>query len=647
MDIGILNLAYKAPGGAVRIVGPEIAYAADGWYRRTAGVVTFPVSSAEATALKDSPLCMIAHPRAGTSESVLLAENEDGVFVHADQFVFRIQPGLCAESTLYATVFGVPAAGITIFFRQDPSIMQVTSGAPEVGVPEAALSFPDSITTGPDGTAVLALTACNPENHRVYIDGQVYGVAYGVGAPPPSGASGNPSDFISVLVFDEYPVVDDPTWVGHIQPILAQYANLYPVMRPMVDLGSYASVMSRRQALKIVFFNKIENPNYMPVTRDMSENKRTTLQNWLLQPEPKYMNLSSREELCRALQFAIELEHSTIPVYLAALYSIKPGRNVYVAATIRSVVIEEMLHMALMANLLLSIGGSPNIGTPGFIPWYPGPLPGGVGTGLIARLRKCSIDQIRDVFMAIETPGTIAILENNEAIPGGPTEKTPYTIGWFYKQISCALTAQKDSLKFGQNMDKQPEGWQFEKTKLFKIDSFAKAEQAIKIIVEQGEGEGAFDPSDEEHMELAHYYKFAEIVVGRRLVSCGTDEKGQEQFSYTGSAVPFEEDGVYNMMDDPVLAEYPDGSRARVLGESFADTYQTMLNNLHVAFNGKPETLGNAVGMMYTLSAQARELMQTPSGRDDGTTAGIAFQPPIELLPVPDTKNLHAMKGGV
>ena len=68
-----------------------------------------------------------------------------------------------------------------------------------------------------------------------------------------------------------------------------------------------------------------------------------------------------------ALQTAIELEHSTIPVYLTALYSIKPNANREVAALIRSVVIEEMLHMALACNILISIGGSPSIGQPGFI----------------------------------------------------------------------------------------------------------------------------------------------------------------------------------------------------------------------------------------------------------------------------------------
>ncbi len=74
--------------------------------------------------------------------------------------------------------------------------------------------------------------------------------------------------------------------------------------------------------------------------------------------------------------------------------------------------------------------------------------------------------------------------------------------------------AQKDSLQFGQNLDKQPEGWQFENTKLFKIDSFEKAEEAIQIIVDRVEGQGPFDPSDEDGKELAHYYKLPRLSWG-------------------------------------------------------------------------------------------------------------------------------------
>lgn len=37
--------------------------------------------------------------------------------------------------------------------------------------------------------------------------------------------------------------------------------------------------------------------------------------------------IASLESLREHLQWAIELEHSTIPPYLGALYSIEPGRN--------------------------------------------------------------------------------------------------------------------------------------------------------------------------------------------------------------------------------------------------------------------------------------------------------------------------------
>ena len=52
--------------------------------------------------------------------------------------------------------------------------------------------------------------------------------------------------------------------------------------------------------------------------------------------------------LKQTLQNAIELEHSTIPPYLQALYSIKTGANLEVAKLIRSVVTEEMLHLSLI-----------------------------------------------------------------------------------------------------------------------------------------------------------------------------------------------------------------------------------------------------------------------------------------------------------
>ena len=62
------------------------------------------------------------------------------------------------------------------------------------------------------------------------------------------------------------------------------------------------------------------------------------------------MPITTLDDLRTHLQWAIELEHSTIPPYLCALYSIKTGHNREATEAITSVFIEEMLHMTLAAK---------------------------------------------------------------------------------------------------------------------------------------------------------------------------------------------------------------------------------------------------------------------------------------------------------
>ena len=71
------------------------------------------------------------------------------------------------------------------------------------------------------------------------------------------------------------------------------------------------------------------------------------------------LSVEKPKDLIDLLQTAIEVEHSTIPAYLCALYSIKDGTNQEAAQIIKSVVLEEMLHMILAANVLNAIGGHP------------------------------------------------------------------------------------------------------------------------------------------------------------------------------------------------------------------------------------------------------------------------------------------------
>src|SRR6266550_2587762 len=94
-------------------------------------------------------------------------------------------------------------------------------------------------------------------------------------------------------------------------------------------------------------------------------------------PRPLLGTITSLASLREHLQWAIELEHATIPPYLCALYSIKPGRNLEAVEVISSVVVEEMLHLTLAANFLNAVGGRPRLAIPKMMPGYPRPLPHG------------------------------------------------------------------------------------------------------------------------------------------------------------------------------------------------------------------------------------------------------------------------------
>lgn len=71
-----------------------------------------------------------------------------------------------------------------------------------------------------------------------------------------------------------------------------------------------------------------------------------------------YTLIKTVENLHFYLKQALRLEHATIPPYLTALYSIKPGKNVDAFHIIRQVAVEEMLHLSLVSNVLNAVGGS-------------------------------------------------------------------------------------------------------------------------------------------------------------------------------------------------------------------------------------------------------------------------------------------------
>jgi hypothetical protein len=596
---------------------------ARGWYEDHAGIQTFQLTPDQANQAATTPIGIIAPGDAGPK--IMLSEDAAGTWVFADDYVFRLDPGDPQPTTLRALAFGRPAANQQIDLVIDNSAMQqqVQQGpvpGPPVGVPEGKVSeasrgaFPLSVTTGTDGTVELQLVGSDPRNPRGYIDGQVYGVRFDWNGVDRSAFQTEPMNLISVLVWDAYELDRKPTWIEDVQPIFQKYADLYPVMRRVLDLGDYASVKRNAVALQYNFDTTVDDPNYMPVVRDLSSAKHAMIKTWLA--DPVYMWIESVADLRRALQQAIELEHSTIPPYLTALFSIKDGRNQEVAEIIRSVVIEEMLHMALACNLLNAVGGAPAIDTAGFVPKYPTRMPGGLHPGLVVSLKKASIEHIRDVFMAIEEPEKTI----------DPDVHSRLTIGWFYAQIEAALERlhmQPGVNLFSGKSARQVSGWDPPRSfELFAVTDLETARRAIREIRDQGEGASAIDPDVGPGQELAHYYKFEEIVRGRRLVVHAGG------YDFTGAEIAFDPDGVWPMVDNPSTASLPSPSLARVRSEEFNEQYAALLALLHRTFNGETDQMGPAINLMWSLEVIGKGLVQTPIYPDSAETAGPSFEYP-------------------
>ena len=283
--LGTLQLAVLAAGKPPVLLGP-VGYQAADWYTTTAGIVELPLSAEQLAAVREAPLALVQPGGAGAPAVVLLQENPQGAFVRAESFVFRLNPGESARVELRATRFGRPAAGQSIALELAPDYVNQIQSPPNppslpIGQPGAALSFPARVTTGADGRAAFTLTAADPGNPRHFIDGQVYGVVYLWGDEEPADYWHDPTSFVSVLAFDGMRPIEHPTWTD-VQPILAQYAALYPFMTDkVVDLGSYTAVRQNLAGIRRVLSLPQEDPGYMQVTRDMSRDRLRLLLRWI------------------------------------------------------------------------------------------------------------------------------------------------------------------------------------------------------------------------------------------------------------------------------------------------------------------------------------------------------------------------------
>jgi hypothetical protein len=309
-------------------------------------------------------------------------------------------------------------------------------------------------------------------------------------------------------------------------------------------------------------------------------------------------------DLYSHLQAAIELEHATIPVYLTAFFSIKKGFMEDTRTIIKSIFVEEMLHMTIAANVLNAIGGKPVINRSCFIPSFPGPLPMGVGGSLIVSLAPLSLDHVKKVFMGIEEPEHPIDFPVKLAAIAAGTELA--TIGVFYHAIIRKIHELGDRIFTGDPSRQVAKTPWFPNDELFAIRNANDAILALELIVLQGEGTSK-SPLDPEG-NLAHFYRFEEIYNQKRLVPDPTETKG---YSFSGAPVPFVAEGVWDMVSNPKAAQFKPGSRARQLMNQFNLTYTGLLNALHDTFNGAPHSLHSAMGLMYELNILGGQVVET------------------------------------
>ncbi len=345
--------------------------------------------------------------------------------------------------------------------------------------------------------------------------------------------------------------------------------------------------------------------------------------------------ITTIEELHAYLYAALQLEHATIPPYMTALYSLHNGSNSAAWHILRVVVVEEMLHLALAANVLNAVGGSPDLTGPDFVPVYPAYLPSGE-KDFEVNIQSFSAEAI-ETFLNIERPGEAPEpgrrlmargTRHGTLMAASPTDPTLqyYSIGEFYAEIVRGLRyldaeyARQGKKLFTGDRRRQvtPEFFYSGGGEPIVVTGLESALKALDFIAAQGEGLGGgiYDAGD----ELAHYYRFQQLQLGQYY------QKGDQKDQPTGPHLWVDYSTVYPVLPNASLDDYPEGSELRKAAREFNGTYACFLRFLTKAFTGEPELLLEAVPEMFRLRDEMSRLIRNPIPGRPGLHAAPTFE---------------------
>ena len=221
--------------------------------------------------------------------------------------------------------------------------------------------------------------------------------------------------------------------------------------------------------------------------------------------------IEHREALIYTLGKAAELEHLVMLQYLYAAFSLKQSIDEGLTpeslaavqrwrATLLEIGAQEMLHLALVQNLLTAVGAAPRFARPNF-PMRSSAFPVGVRIELLpfgeAALRHFAFLERPDGMDVEDAEGFEAIAEATALPRDERDEIVPHlqefdTIGQLYRSIEAGIVNLDERLGPSRLFIGPPSAQATEEhfrwPELVAVTDVASARRAIDTIVEQGEG---------------------------------------------------------------------------------------------------------------------------------------------------------------
>lgn len=349
------------------------------------------------------------------------------------------------------------------------------------------------------------------------------------------------------------------------------------------------------------------------------------------------IKITSRDQLLNTLAEASELEHNLMCLYLFAYFSLKTKDTSDLseeesqaiknwAKTIKSIAIQEMGHLGMVANLTTAIGGTPNFFRPHF-PVSPGNYP----SDFVIELSPFSM-ALLEHFIFLERPVTAEVETSPEFEPAvdyvreAPknrlmTHTGDYdTVGDLYQVITEGFERLTKTLGemilFCGNTQLQLKPADMKMEGLEPIHDLESAKKILKVIVEQGEGSSCEDCHFNSFMKMKDEYE--------KLL------KINPKFDPARACVknpvmrrPAEESSTCVWVDEPKAAKYLD------VGNSL---YSLMLRLLVQIYSmedrsqaGRKFLLTSAFKIMNALSQVGRMLPDFKASTTVPGAAGMSF----------------------